>query len=463
MSDPRKNVFTEGALGGIFLKTALPIIFVMGMNGLLTVADALFLGHYVGPDALAAVTLMFPAYMLIVALSTLVASGMSSVLARALGAQQFERAQAVFAGAHGLAIVISLCLIGLYFVFGTAAVLVAAGGSAALAEMGQTYLRISVLSSPLMFVLSVNSDALRNEGRVGLMAAMSLLVSVMNMLFNYMLIAQLHWGVAGSAYGTLFAQLLAIAILLAFRLRGQTALRPQALSQHPLSTAWREMLALGAPQSLSFVGLALGSATIIYALQMVQSPHYADTVSAYGIITRILTFVFLPLLGLSHAMQSITGNNFGAQLWHRSNSSLKLAMLVAFVYCLLAQLLLSHFAGFLGQLFVSQSAVVNEVARIMPVIVQVFCLAGPLMMIGGYFQATGDVGRAAILGLCKPFLFGIPLTLVMPRFIGEPGVWLASPVAELLLLLLTLLTLVITARRKGLQWGLFHPVQAVRS
>jgi len=102
MSDTPPNTFTDGALGTIYMKTALPIIFVMGMTGLLSLADALFLGIYVGPDALAAVTLMFPVYMLIVALSTLVANGMSSLLARSLGAGDLDGARATFAGAHGL-------------------------------------------------------------------------------------------------------------------------------------------------------------------------------------------------------------------------------------------------------------------------------------------------------------------------------------------------------------------------
>ncbi|WP_297767497.1 hypothetical protein [uncultured Roseovarius sp.] len=50
------NSFLTGLLGPIYARTALPIIFVMGMNGLLAVAEALFLGHFVGADALAAVT-----------------------------------------------------------------------------------------------------------------------------------------------------------------------------------------------------------------------------------------------------------------------------------------------------------------------------------------------------------------------------------------------------------------------
>lgn len=84
------------------------------------------------------------------------------------------------------------------------------------------------------------------------------------------------------------------------------------------------------------------------------------------------------------------------------------------------------------------------------------------MMISSYFQAIGDVSRAAVLGLSKPFLFAIPLTLLLPYEFGEWGVWIAGPVAELLLLLLTLLVLAHTAKRRNLRWGLFMKVQEVR-
>ena len=69
---------------------------------------------------------------------------------------------------------------------------------------------VSSVVSGLIFVLSVNSDALRNEGLVMFMAAMSLLVSLSNMGFNYVLIGLLDMGVAGSAYGTALAQSLAV-------------------------------------------------------------------------------------------------------------------------------------------------------------------------------------------------------------------------------------------------------------
>lgn len=456
MSQISTNAFLTAPLGATYAKTALPIIFVMSMNGLLSVADAMFLSHYVGPNALAAVTLMFPLYMLIAACSTLVSSGMSSLMARHIGGNELDKARAVFTGAHGLAFLASACLIVLFVVFGATLARLASGGIDALAQMGLTYLGITVMVSPLLFVLSVQSDTLRNEGRVGFMAAMSLLVSLANIAFNYVLIAVLDMGVAGSAYGTALAQALALGIIILFRLRGKTELRLSALFQHRLTFAWSDILALGAPQSLGFIGFALGSASIMAALQWVETPLYESTVSAYGIITRVMTFAYLIMLGLSLAMQTITGNNYGARLWQRSNASLMFAMTVAFVFCATLQVVLHVYAVQIGQAFISDPVIIAEVARILPVMTTAFVLAGPLTMISAHFQAIGDAKRAALLSLSKPYLFAIPLTFILSARIGEIGIWITSPVTEVLVLVLTLSVLASTARRKSLRWGLFY-------
>ncbi len=454
MSTPQ-NPYTHGPLGAVFAKTALPIILVMGLNGLLAVADALFLGHYVGAAALGAVTLMFPLYMFITALATLVASGMSSILARHLGAGHINAAQRVFAGAHGLALLIAALLIVAFWQFGAPLVLLIAGGNAALATMGALYIGIIVMFTPLAFVLALNSDALRCEGRIGFMALVSVLVALANIACNYVLIALLDMGVAGSAYGTALAQGLAFGVLVVFRLWGRTVLRLSALMQNSLVAGWRRIIALGAPPSLNFMGIALGAAAIIAALQLVQTPRMADTIAAYGIVTRIQTFMFLPLLGLSFAMQSITGNNFGAQMWQRSDDSLRIAITVALVYSALAQLVLNLCARQIGAAFVSETVVIDEVARIMPAMTALYILAGPLMMIGGYFQAIGDASRAAILGLSRTYLFVLPLTLILPRLLGEAWIWRVAPISEALLLLLTLAVLAQTARKHGRRRGLF--------
>jgi len=428
-----QNAYLTAPLGAIFTRTALPIILVMSMNGLLTVVDAIFLGLYVGPDAVGAVTIVFPVFMLLVALSTLVASGMASVLARHLGAGRFIEAQYTFVAAHGLALVIGIVAIILFGAFGEKLVLLVANGDGNLARMAYMYIAILVFSCPIQFLLSVNADALRCEGRAGLMAILSLAVSLANMAFNYVFIVFIGLGVAGSAGGTALAQALALSLLFAFRAFGRTELRFCLLPRANLLKDWGRILALGAPQSLGFIGLALVSGTVIASLQMAAGDRYDVVVSAYGIITRVMTFAFLPLLGMSQAMQAIVGNNTGAGRWQRALQALRLGVAVTLLYCLAVEILLIGLAGPIGSIFVSDGAVVGDVARIMPVMVAMYFVSGPLMMIGGYFQAIGDAGRAAVLGLSKPYLFTMPLVIVLALTFGESGIWFATPIAEFLL------------------------------
>src|SRR6266516_4454144 len=95
-----QNAYTHGSIPATFARTALPIILLTAVNGLQTVVDAMFLGAFVGPDALTAVTMVFPVSMLMVALATMISTGMASVLGRLLGANRVDEARKAFAGAH---------------------------------------------------------------------------------------------------------------------------------------------------------------------------------------------------------------------------------------------------------------------------------------------------------------------------------------------------------------------------
>ena len=100
----------------------------------------------------------------------------------------------------------------------------------------------------------------------------------------------------------------------------------------------------------------------------------------------------------------------------------------------------------LGAVFVDDPQIVAQVARILPITTATMFLFGPLMMVATHFQAIGDAPRAGLLGLSRTYLFGLPLTLLLPLVWGEIGIWLAGPVAECLVLGLTVWVL---WRRRG--------------
>lgn len=436
--------FTEDPIAKVLLRTALLIVFLTSINGLLTVVDAVLLGAFVGPEALAAVTLMFPVSMLLLALSAMVSSGMSSIMARQIGASHLSEAQATFAGAHGLSVLICFIL-GLAFLASSQPVIDAVTADPALAAMGRQFLTISVLTSPIMFLVSVHSDALRVEGRIGFMALAGLLVSLGNIAFNTLLIAGFGLGVAGSAWGTAVAQGVALVVMLVFRLAGNARL-PVPMPDRNWWAGWMEILALGAPRSLSFLGIALGAAATIASVGLHVASGRDEIIAAYGAVTRMMTFAYLPLLGLSLAMQAVVGNNYGAGHKERAVAALRLSLLLALSYCGSVEVTLLASGGTLGGLFVSDTAVVREVGRILPFYAAFYITLGPMMMIAGYLQSIGDAKRSALLSVARIYLFAIPLTFTLPLFMGETGIWAALPVADLMLVLTTI---VILSRRSG--------------
>jgi Na+-driven multidrug efflux pump len=169
-----------------------------------------------------------------------------------------------------------------------------------------------------------------------------------------------------------------------------------------------------------------------------------------------MTFSFLPLLGLSMAFQTIAGNNYGAKLAARTDRSIVLALVMALIYCVIVELLFLITRSQIGFVFIEDSAISGEIARILPYAVITMFVFGPLMMIGSYFQAIGDAPRAALLGLSRTYLFGLPLTFVLPFWFGEPGIWYAGIVAELCVLTLTVLVLFHRNQSAGKPWGMFE-------
>ena len=140
----------------------------------------------------------------------------------------------------------------------------------------------------------------------------------------------------------------------------------------------------------------------------------------------------------------------------RTDKSVVLALVLALIYCVTVELIFLTSRAQIGFIFVEDSAIVSEIARILPFVVFTMFLFGPIMMIGSYFQAIGDAPRAALLGLSRTYLFALPLTLILPFWLGEPGIWYAGIVAEILVLITGLLVLAHRRQAAGNRWGLFE-------
>ncbi len=434
---PRDNPFLQAPIGWLFLSNALPMAVVMSMGGILNVVDGVFVGRFIGAEALAAVSLSFPAVMLMSALATLAGGGMSSLLARSLGAGDRVAAARVFAGAHGLVVLISAFLLVLWAVFGRALLIEMAAGNAQLADTAWTYLSILVWAAPVQFMLSLQADALRVEGRAGAMAALSVLVNLLNIGANWLGIVILGFGIAGSALGTVAAQVLGLALALGLRARGRGLLPLGTLWQESWTLNWRRIITLGLPMCLSFLGIALVASMAMLALRH-HAAEYDRLIAAYGGVTRLLSLAFLPQLAIALALQGIAGQNAGAGRGDRARAALRLAMAAALLWCGVVALT-GLFAGqVVGGWFSSDPQVTIAIVAILRPMLALYVFAGPILVLAMYLQALGQPGRTAALTLVKPWLLMPILILGLSTMFGVQGIWLAFPMADAVVLLIAL-------------------------
>ena len=457
-----QNAYLVGSTREVFIKTALPIIFLMLVNGSFNLIDAYFLGVFVGAEALAAVTATFPATIFFVALSTLVANGFASIMARALGAKNYLQAREAYAQALSLSLLVSAILIAFFVHFGQILTLAINQGQTDLATLSHDYLLIMACATPISFALAVNGDSLRCEGNIRFMTSVSLATVLLNAILNYVFIVQLNWGVAGSAYGTVCAQIIGLAALAHFRFRQRNDLNLPFLTLSSRFDFWVRFISLGAPSSLRYIGLALSSGAILYNLQALPPEQYGVTVSAYGIINRVMTFVFLPLLGLSLAFQSIVGNTYGAKQLDRANDAIRTALWVSLLYGFIIQGLILCLSASIGSWFVDSRLVIDQVDAILPVWTAALFLMGPLMIVGMLFQSIGDAKRAAIMSIVKTYCFSIPLVFGLSYYLGVDTIWYSAPSAEILALLVALFVLYQRSDINSFKYGLFFKASTNR-
>jgi Na+-driven multidrug efflux pump len=336
-----------------------------------------------------------------------------------------------------------------------------AGADPVVADMVWQFLMISLAGSPVQFVLALHADAWRNEGRASSMALLSLSVTALNILLNYVLIVLCGLGVAGSASSTVLAQIIGLALLLEGRRRSPTLLPLSSLWQYSCFGNWRQFVALGAPVSLSFIGMAFTATCVLAVLsqqsaiqqsEIQQGQGQLHTMAAYGVITRILGFAFLPMMALGLSMQSIAGNNAGAGFYHRARRVAAIAAGTALVYGAVVELVLLSQSHVVASILLTDMQVIAEVSRIVRPMMALYLVSGPVFMFGLYCQAIGQPARAGLLTLTKSFILLPGLIIALALFNTANSIWFAYPAAEAIVTAIAIWLLVKTypkAARRG--------------
>ena len=432
-------------IGKLLIRQAVPAsigILVMSLNILV---DTIFVGNWIGSIAIAAINVVLPVSFFIAALGMAIGIGGSSIISRALGADHKEKALKTFGNQITLTLLvtISMVVLGLYFVDG---LIPAFGGKGAIFDPAKIYYTIVLYGVPFLALCMMGNTVIRAEGKPKFAMIAMIIPSIGNLLLDYIFIYVFNWGMAGAAWATTAGYLMCFAYIFYF-FRSKNSELKITWSHFGLDrNILREIGGLG------FVTLSRQAVTSITYLLMnniLFSLGGEPMVAVYAIIGRMLMFALFPVFGVTQGFLPIAGFNYGAQKYPRVKESINTAIKYAAIVATLVFVVLMIFPAEITSLFLSDKpnmpamelATNAFVLEHTPSAMRWVFAATPiiaLQLIGAaYFQAVGKAIPALLLTLTRQGFFFIPLILILPNFLGESGVWISFPIADVLATLVT--------------------------
>ena len=422
----REKLLSTEPVPKLLVRFGFPAVIGMFVNALYNLVDTIFVGQGVGPYAIGALAIAFPYQIFLFALAAMIGIGGASVVSRALGAKQYNRAKQTAANALLYAVVSSLVLTAVGYIF-LEKILLIFGATEGIIDYAHDYLGIVMSGTMFLVVAVVGNSLIRSEGRA-LVAMFSMITgAVANIILDPIFIFVLNMGVRGAAYATLIAKFVHFAFAIIYLRRGGTLLAMKLKHFIPRLAIWREISALGVPTFIRQLG---GTILAVVVNNVLRVHGGAMGISVFGAVNRLLMFGLMPIFGIAQGFQPIVGYNYGARLFGRVRESVRAALLGATAMGTVFFLIVMIIPRLLIAMFSTNQEMIDLGGTAIRLVVLIVPAIG-LQMIGStFFMAIGKALPAFFLSLSRQVIFLIPPVVLLPKTFGLTGLWVAFPVAD---------------------------------
>lgn len=412
----------------LLFQQSLPAAIGILMLSINMVVDSIYVGQYVGSLALGAIAVVVPITFFISALGMSIGIGGGSIISRALGAKEDEKAFKTFGNQTMLTLGLSI-LVVLASTFFIEEILALWGGKGDLLAPSKVYFKTLIVGVPFLAWAMMSNNVFRAEGLPKIAMVSMLIPAFINLILDPIFIIVLDMGLQGAALATTISYIASgtFAFLYFIFGKSQMSLNPSYLEFD--KNIIKEIIQVGGVTfvrqgTVSLLAIVLNNSLFHYGAEM--------AISSYGIISRLMMFINFPVFGLTQGFIPIAGFNYGAKKWERVKELVYTAISAGLVIAILIFLVLMIFAPQIVRLFTNDSMLVEQTY---PALRLVFLLTPTLiiqLLSSAYYQSIGKAFPALILTLLKQGIFLIPLVLVMPIYFGLDGIWFSFPVADLL-------------------------------
>ncbi|MFY9201167.1 MAG: MATE family efflux transporter [Methanosarcina flavescens] len=434
--DKKSEFLGKESIRKLLFKLSAPIVVGMLVQALYNAVDTFFVGMVYGAESVQAIgglSIAFPIQMMIMAFGIVLGTGGSSIISRALGAREYEKAERVLGNVFSLSLILSV-LIAIPCLYYLDPILKVFGATAGVLPYARDYLQI-IIAGGTFFVIGVAvQHVVRSEGNARLAMNAMLVGGGLNIFLDPLFMFGFGMGVKGAAIATVLSQAVASVWLLLYYLKRKGAVHFRSETLKPDLKVIKEIGAIGIG---SFVMQCSNSIMMIFVYNALATHGGDVAIAIFGVIMRINSFIFMSLLGMAFGLQPIVGFNYGAKKYGRIAEAVKLSLAVTTTIGFLGLLFIFLFRAQLLQLFSSDLQYLELGKNAIVIMLLGMPLVGLNVITSTLFQALGKARPAFLLSISRQLLFLIPAIIVLPDLYGLNGVWAAFPVADLLAFMLS--------------------------
>ena len=441
--DKRIYILREEKPAKAVVKLGVPLIAGMFIMVLYNLVDTYFIGLMRDDYQLAAVNLAYPVMMISIAISNMIGTGASSLIARSLGAGDREKADHTVTAGFVLTVVNSVIVAALGLIL-LGPIVTGLGAQANTFEYTRQYVQVILAGSLFTMGNYTFGQLLRSEGSVKQSVAGMIAGTIVNIILDPVFIFALGLEIRGAAIATILGNAAGMCVSLWFYLSGKTLLSPSLKYVRPTAEILREIFWVGVPATLETL---LTSAA--YIVNNNLAVGYGElTVAAMGIAQKILSLGNYVYQGFAAGTQPIMGYNYGAKNYRRMIDVLKAGVMVCSGTELCIMAVYGIFAPQLIGIFTDSAEVIATGSRVLRTIMWILPFVGAVSMSRMSFQAMGKPQYAFAITLVRQLFLYVPLLLVLNRVFGFGGMIWAQPVTEVIMMAVSVTLLVRVIRRE---------------
>lgn len=431
-TNSKANDLANKPVGRLLFQLALPAIAAQIINVLYNVVDRMYIGHIqdIGAMALTGVGVTMPVIMAVSAFAYLISMGGSPRASIMMGKQDYDKAEEILGNCAMTLIIISITLTIILLLF-SRPLLMIFGASEKTIIYALRYLRIySIGTIFVQLVLGLNTF-ITAQGKAKTSMFTVLIGAITNIILDPIFIFVFHMDVRGAALATIISQAISCIWILSFMTSKRTILKLKFKNLRISPSVILPCLALGfSPFIMQFT-----ESVLFVSFNTSLLKYGGDlAVGAMTILSSIMQFSFLPIMGLTQGAQPIISYNYGANNLDRVKNTFKILLISCVSFSTLMWVISEFFPYLFVRIFTSDEELINYSIWALRIYMASSLIFGAQTACQQTFVALGNAKISAFLAILRKVILLIPLIFILPIFLEDKvfAVLLAEPIADFL-------------------------------